>query len=242
MATFEVALERVERPSASGKAYAVERGVVAPRGAAAGRALMTCAPYAAVVRRELAGEVCAETFRRLRAGEGVEASSSSSETANAVSAVPRSRFVGTRARDAANARGFDVAETLARASARGLPSNEVRMALQCLARRDAEARGDLPREWYALLGEDGFRGVLALHEGPSSATPDGGASPRALEKYVQIRSAARVAVALACGAMRSGITPEEIEERMERARERGVDDECVLGLLSRLEVNGFRLG
>ena len=78
MATFEVALERVERPSASGKAYAVERGVVAPRGAAAGRALMTCAPYAAVVRRELAGEVCAETFRRLRAGEGVEASSSSS--------------------------------------------------------------------------------------------------------------------------------------------------------------------
>lgn len=241
MATFEVALERVERPSASGKAYAVERGVVAPRGAAAGRALMTCAPYAAVVRRELAGEVCAETFRRLRAGEGVEASSSSSETANAVSAVPRSRFVGTRARDAANARGFDVAETLARASARGLPSNEVRMALQCLARRDAEARGDLPRERYALLGEDGFRGVLALHEGPSSATPDGGASPRALEKYVQIRSAARVAVALACGAMRSGITPEEIEERMERARERGVDDECVLGLLSRLEVNGFTI-
>lgn len=241
MATFEVALERVERPSASGKAYAVERGVVAPRGAAAGRALMTCAPYAAVVRRELAGEVCAETFRRLRAGEGVEASSSSSETANAVSAVPRSRFVGTRARDAANARGFDVAETLARASARGLPSNEVRMVLQCLARRDAEARGDLPRERYALLGEDGFRGVLALHEGPSSATPDGGASPRALEKYVQIRSAARVAVALACGAMRSGITPEEIEERMERARERGVDDECVLGLLSRLEVNGFTI-
>lgn len=241
MATFEVALERVERPSASGKAYAVERGVVAPRGAAAGRALMTCAPYAAVVRRELAGEVCAETFRRLRAGEGVEASSSSSETANAVSAVPRSRFVGTRARDAANARGFDVAETLARASARGLPSNEVRMALQCLARRDAEARGDLPRERYALLGEDGFRGVLALHEGPSSATPDGGASPRALEKYVQIRSAARVAVALACGAMRSGITPEEIEERMERGRERGVDDECVLGLLSRLEVNGFTI-
>ena len=241
MATFEVALERVERPSASGKAYAVERGVVAPRGAAAGRALMTCAPYAAVVRRELAGEVCAETFRRLRAGEGVEASSSSSETANAVSAVPRSRFVGTRARDAANARGFDVAETLARASARGLPSNEVRMALQCLARRDAEARGDLPRERYALLREDGFRGVLALHEGPSSATPDGGASPRALEKYVQIRSAARVAVALACGAMRSGITPEEIEERMERGRERGVDDECVLGLLSRLEVNGFTI-
>ena len=241
MATFEVALERVERPSASGKAYAVERGVVAPRGAAAGRALMTCAPYAAVVRRELAGEVCAETFRRLRAGEGVEASSSSSETANAVSAVPRSRFVGTRARDAANARGFDVAETLARASARGLPSNEVRMVLQCLARRDAEARGDLPRERYALLGEDGFRGVLALHEGPSSATPDGGASPRALEKYVQIRSAARVAVALACGAMRSGITPEEIEERMERGRERGVDDECVLGLLSRLEVNGFTI-
>ena len=41
--------------------------------------------------------------------------------------------------------------------------------------------------------------------------------------------------------MRSGITPEEIEERMERARERGVGDECVLGLLSRLEVNGFTI-
>jgi len=239
--SFNVALERVERPSACGKPYAVERGVVAPRGAAAGRALMTCEPYAAVVRRELVGSVCAETFRRLREGEGVEASTAASETSSETSTAA-SRFVGTRARDAANARGFAEAETLARASRRGLPSNEIRMVLQCLARRDAEARGDVSRERYALLDEDGFRGVLALHEGPSSTTPpDHGASPRALEKYVQIRSTARVAVALACGAMRAGITPEEIEERMENARRRGVDDESVLKLLSRFEVNGFTI-
>ena len=81
---------------------------------------------------------------------------------------------------------------------------------------------------------------MCIRDRPRTQAPPRRA-PRALEKYVQIRSAARVAVALACGAMRAGITPEEIEERMKRARERGVDDECVLGLLSRLEVNGFTI-
>ena len=201
---------------------------------------MTCMPYAAVVRRGSRAR-CARRRSSIARGEGVEASSSSSETANAVSAsaVPRSRFVGTGARDAANARGFDVAETLARAREvcrRTRFEWRFSASLDETRRREETFRESGTRCWARM----GFEACWRYTRDRRPRRPTAGRR-RGARKVVQIRSAARVAVALACGAMRSGITPEEIEERMERGRERGVDDECVLGLLSRLEVNGFTI-
>ena len=181
---------------------------------------MTCAPYAAVVRRRASRARCARSVSSLARGRlGVEASSSSSETANAVSAVPRSRFVGTRARAAANARGFDVAVRQRRACARRAVCRRTRFEW-CFGASLDETRGARrpSEERYAVVGRGWVSRRAALQQGPSSATPDG-PYERERSKMCARRSAARVAVALACGAMRSGITPEEIEERMERARE-----------------------
>ena len=176
----------------------------------------------------------------IAAGEGVEASSSSSETANAVSAsaVPRSRFVGTGARDAANARGFDVAES-ARAELREVCRRarfewRFSASLDETRRREETFRESGTRCWARM----GFEACWRYTRDRRPRRPT--ASPRALEKCVQIRSAARVAVALACGRCAPESRRRRLK-RMERGRKRGVDDECVLGLLSRLEVSGFTI-
>jgi hypothetical protein len=218
----------VSRPAPSDAPYEFERGVVAKSFASAGALVCVAEPYAAVLLDDVLRTHCSETFQRLGR--------------DAVRDAACGSFIDRAARARAVARGFDAFRARCE---RRLPTTSARLALACLARRELERKGKIERERYDGTFDDDARGydaLLALHEGPSTREMTGGADSVALRKRRDASASSMVVAALMCDAMRPGIEPDEIQEKLAALKEeQDVDPQSALRLLSIFEANAFSI-
>lgn len=224
------------------RAHGVERSVVAAEPISLGDTLLRTDAYAAVVRSERVHDACARHFVSLSDLEALEA-----DPRRRVRRVERREHCTFGERDDEETPPWrtplwEEMERKLRLCKRGLPSNEVRLAMMCVIRKELEERGVMEREEYALLDAKGWDAVEALQKSASASVSSENTDEEYLNRLQGVISVSQLALAILSEAFQEGMSPDEIEDRMRRReREHGVDTSKMMNLISSFEINCFTI-
>jgi len=228
------------RLASTRRAHGVERSVVAAAPISLGDTLLRTDAYAAVVRSERVHDACARHFVSLSDLEALEA-----DPRRRVRRVEQREHCAFGERDDGETPWrtplWEEMERKLRLCKRGLPSNEVRLAMMCIIRKELEERGVMAREEYALLDAKGWNAVEMLQKSTSASVSEN-TDGEYLNRLQGVISVSQLVLAILSEAFQEGMSPDEIEDRMRRReREHGMDTSKMMDLISTFEINCFTI-